>query len=143
MATTSERLYNTFGNEVELRALRGSLEYFLKNATISFPLPEASAEILAELVPKEVINSTELDVIKSKLINIGFEEKSANVMARVLFGVAEQEGKNPFDYFDENEDTLKFTAEAYTAINILRPKGNQVGIATPVNNSQGLYGAFV
>ena len=139
----SERLFNTFGNEVELGALRSSLDIFLKNATINFPLPDASSEILEGLIPDRAINPPELDIIKSKLINIGFKIKSANVMAQVLLGIAEQEGVDPFDYFEENERTLKFTADAYTAMNILRPKGNQVGIGTPTNNRRGQFSQLI
>jgi len=141
--TASERLYNTFGNEVELRNLRSSLDYFLENSTISFPLPEASSEILKGLLPDTPINPAQLDIIKAKLVSIGFKDKSANVMAQVLFGIAEQEGVDPFDYFDVNERTVKFTADAYTAMNILRPKGNQVGIATPTNNRRGSNAALI
>ena len=42
----STSLYTTFGNEVKYEIRNDTLVAFLENATIKFPLPEASSEIL-------------------------------------------------------------------------------------------------
>ena len=51
----STSLYETFGSEINYRFTAGKLEAYLDNASINFPLPEASSEILADLAKvKEV-----------------------------------------------------------------------------------------
>ena len=45
----SSSLYNTFGNELRYDVLQSTLAVFLENATIKFPLPQASSEILGDI----------------------------------------------------------------------------------------------
>ena len=42
----SSSLYDTFGNEISYEVRRGILTAFINDATINFPLPEASSEFL-------------------------------------------------------------------------------------------------
>jgi hypothetical protein len=46
----SESLYTTFGNEISYEIRRDKLVKFLENNTINFPLPEASLEILVNML---------------------------------------------------------------------------------------------
>ena len=48
---SSKSLYETFGNEVSYEQRRGKLVQFIENNTINFPLPEASIEILVNMIP--------------------------------------------------------------------------------------------
>ena len=59
---SSKSLYETFGNEVNYEVRRGKLVQFLKNNTINFPLPEASIDILVNMVPQDskVLTQTKL-----------------------------------------------------------------------------------
>ena len=50
---SSKSLYETFGNEINYEERRGKLVQFLENNTINFPLPEASIDILVEMVPQD------------------------------------------------------------------------------------------
>tara|TARA_Y100001937_G_C7125746_1_gene334827 strand:+ start:1331 stop:1765 length:435 start_codon:yes stop_codon:yes gene_type:complete len=133
----STSLYTTFGNEVKYEIRNDTLVAFLENATIKFPLPEASSEILAELaVPKDTaIDPASLSVISTKLVAIGFSELNANAMASVLIQVAKVQGVHPTTYFNMNNDTLKLTIDAFTAINAVRPAGNKIDLKTPLKNS--------
>ena len=45
----SASLYNTFGNEVQYKIAQDTLVAYIDNASIKFPLPEASSEILTEI----------------------------------------------------------------------------------------------
>ncbi len=134
----STSLYTTFGNEVKYELRNDTLVAYLENATIKFPLPEATSEILAELAaPKDTaINPESLSVITTKLKAIGFKELNANAMASVLIQVAKVQGVHPTTYFDMNGDTLKLTIDAFTAINAVRPAGNKIDLKTPLDNSR-------
>ena len=131
----STSLYTTFGNEISYEITQGVLTAYLKNATIDFPLPEASATLLAELIVDDTIEPQQLDVVYTKLQEIGFKQPNAKAMAQILLKVAKDQGVNPLTYFDNNDASLKFTQDAYKAMNLLRPIGNRIGLVKPKNNS--------
>lgn len=139
----SDKLYTTFGNELKYRYTQDTLEAYLENATIRFPLPEASADILGELAPIENVNPQELDLIKTKLVSIGFAEPKAVTMASVLIQVARSQNISPFEYFSSNEASLKLAIDSYTAINLLRPSGNRISITTPIKNNKSRYNQII
>jgi len=132
----TESLYLTFGNERKYRITQDTLVAYLENATIKFPLPEASSELLSELADTTSINPQELDTVKSRLISIGFGEPSAVTMASVLIQVAKTQGVSPMEYFSLNEASLKLAIDTYTTINALRPSGNRIGLTTPIENKR-------
>ena len=135
---TSTSLYNTFGNEVSYKIVQDTLVAYIDNASVKFPLPEASSEILAEIAaPKDSpIDPSTLSVIETKLQAIGFKKKNAIAMARVLIKVAEVQGIHPTSYFEMNENSLKLSVDAYAAINSFRPAGNKIDLKTPTLNSR-------
>lgn len=135
MSSTS--LYDTFGNEIRFDVLRTTLNTFLENATIKFPLPEATSEILGNLGEEDLaaINPDTLNTVRSNLEALGFQAANAKALSIVLIRVAEIQGVHPLEYFNLNESTLKLTKDAYTAINGLRPVGNRVGLAIVKKNS--------
>jgi hypothetical protein len=134
----STSLYNTFGNEIEYKVLQSTLVTFLENATIKFPLPEASSQILGDLATNsaESINGPMLEQVFLRLQKLGFKEANARALSVVLLKVAEQQNMSPIDFFSINEHTLNITKQAYDAINELRPNGNRVNLVTPKNNSK-------
>ena len=77
----SSSLYETFGSEINYKFTAGKLEAYLDNASVKFPLPEASSEILAELAKvKEIaIDPQKLDVIKKKLMHIKYDDKEISL----------------------------------------------------------------
>ena len=131
---TSTSLYDTFGNEIKTQITQDTLTFYLDNATVKFALPEASASLLAEFVPTENINPVELSAIESRLESIGFQKANARAMASILIKVSQTQGVSPFEYFNNNEATLKLAVDTYSAINALRPAGNKIGIAAPIIN---------
>ena len=134
----STSLYETFGSEINYKFTAGKLEAYLENASVKFPLPEASSQILADLAKlKEVaIDPVKLDVIKTKLIAIGFGKENANAMAKVLIQIANVQKLDPTAYFDMNADTLKLSVDAFEAMNAVRPAGNKVDIKESIDNSR-------
>jgi len=56
-------------------------------------------------------------------------------MGSILIKVAKQQGVSPLQYFDDNKSQLKLAVDSYEAMNALRPAGNRVGLATPIDNS--------
>jgi len=134
----STSLYNTFGNEVEYSVLESTLATFLENATIKFPLPQASSQILGDYVENSLdhIDGNMLEQINLRLQKIGFKKPNARALAVVLMRVAEQQNMSPIDFFSINENTLIITKQAYDAINALRPSGSRVNLVTPKNNSK-------
>tara|TARA_R110000772_G_scaffold92421_8_gene189224 strand:- start:680 stop:1114 length:435 start_codon:yes stop_codon:yes gene_type:complete len=134
----SASLYNTFGNEVQYKIAQDTLVAYIDNASIKFPLPEASSEILAEIAaPKDTpIDPSTLSVIETKLEAIGFKKSNARAMARVLIKVAEVQGLHPTTYFEMNQNSLKLTVDAYAAINAYRPAGNKIDLKQPTLNSR-------
>lgn len=140
---TGTSLYATFGNEVKLRVQRGTLEAYLENATIKFPLPEAASTILSDLTKPEAINPQYLEQVQSQLEHIGFQKPAARAMASVLIHVAHAEGVNPMQYFDLNAASLKLAVDTYKTINLIRPKGNQIGLAAPKRNTRTRPGRLI
>ena len=134
----SSSLYETFGSEINYKFTAGKLEAYLDNASVKFPLPEASSEILAELAKvKEIaIDPQKLDVIKTKLVAIGFSQSNANAMAKVLIQIAKVQNVDPTAYFDMNADTLKLSVDAFEAMNAIRPPGNKVDLKEPLDKSR-------
>tara|TARA_X000000950_G_scaffold261404_1_gene331627 strand:+ start:260 stop:694 length:435 start_codon:yes stop_codon:yes gene_type:complete len=134
----STSLYETFGSEINYKFTAGKLEAYLENASVKFPLPEASSKILADLakVKDVAIDPQKLDVIKTKLVAIGFGESNANAMAKVLIQIAKVQNLDPTAYFDMNADTLKLSVDAFEAMNAIRPAGNKVDIKESLENSR-------
>ena len=132
----SSSLYDTFGNEIEFKVLESTLSTFLKNATVKFPLPQASSQILGNYSEKSVqhLDGNMLEQINLRLEKLGFKKANARALSVVLMKVAEQQNMSPIDFFSINENTLIITKQAYDAINALRPSGNRVNLVTPKNN---------
>lgn len=144
MARVSANLYDTFGNEVKYGVTQDKLYNYLKNATIQFPLPEASSFILQSyLNPSESVDPVMLDQLYTRLVKIGFAEPAAKAMGSILIKVAKQQGVSPLQYFDDNKAQLKLATDSYEAMNALRPAGNRVGLATPVNNQKSRQAPFI
>jgi hypothetical protein len=134
----STSIYNTFGNDVSYKIVQDTLVAYIDNASIKFPLPEASSEILSQIAaPKDTpIDPSTLSVIQTKLQSIGFKKSNARAMSRVLIKVAEVQGLHPTTYFEMNQNSLKLTVDAYAAINAYRPAGNKIDLKTPTLNSR-------
>lgn len=133
----SSSLYNTFGNELRYDVLQSTLAVFLENATIKFPLPQASSEILGDIDGNlEVVNPEVLTQVKTRLVSIGYGEANANALSIVLLKVAENLNTSPLEFFSINENTLKITKDAYDAINAKRPVGNRINLVIPKVNSK-------
>jgi len=141
MSSTS--LYTTFGNEIRYDIQQNTLVAYLENSTIKFPLPEASSTLLSELVDVSQINPDEIDVVKARLVKIGFGIPNATAMAGVLISVAKTHGVSPLEYFELNEASLKLTEDAYKTINLLRPAGNRIGLSQRKQNKKSRYGAII
>lgn len=131
-------MYNTFGSDVSYKIVQDTLVAYIDNASVKFPLPEASSQILADIAaPKDTpIDPSTLSVIQTKLKSIGFKNQNAKAMARVLIKVAEVQGLHPTSYFEMNQNSLKLTVDAYAAINAYRPAGNKIDLKTPTLNSR-------
>lgn len=140
----SASLYDTFGNEVRYQATLNTLTAYLDEATIKFALPEASSTFLQELADESVpVDQAKLDVVRSRLIEIGFKEANAKAMASVLMQVARINNVDPLDYFEINEKSLKLALDTYEAINILRPAGNRIGLRKVQSNQQSRYSQLI
>lgn len=137
MSSTS--LYTTFGNEIKTAFTQNTLIAYVDNATIKFPLPEASVTELSQLVDYEAIDPTELQVVQTKLQSIGFGIPSARAMASILIQVAREQQVSAMEYFAVNEASLKLAVDTYKTINMLRPPGNRIGIAAAQDNSRSRY----
>ena len=137
MARVSANIYDTFGNEIKYSVTQNKLVTFLENATVQFPLPEASAFILQGFLnPADTVDPVMLDQVYTKLVSIGYGEPAAKAMGTVLIKVAKQQGVSPLQYFDDNQAQLKLAIDSYEAMNALRPAGNRVGLNTPINNQK-------
>jgi hypothetical protein len=140
----SSSLYNTFGNELRYDVLQSTLSVFLENATIKFPLPQASSEILGDIDGNlDVVNPEVLTQVKTRLIRIGYGEANANALSIVLIKVAENLNTSPLEFFSINENTLKITKDAYDAINARRPIGNRINLVMPKDNSKSPAGKLI
>ena len=135
----STSLYTTFGNEVKYQVTQGTLVAYLENATIKFPLPEASVDILENLADTRHINPVELDTITTRLQKIGFADAKAKTMASILIQVSQAEGVSPHDYFSTGDEALKLTVDTYEVMNTHRPAGNKIGLVSPVVNSKSRF----
>ncbi len=142
---TSRSLYDTFGNETKYQVVEDTLVAYLENATIKFPLPEASSEILSTLLTNKVefVNSDVLDQVEQKLIKSGFKAANAKAMSQVLMQVASAQNVSPLTYFSVNSDTLKLTVDTYNTINALRPIGNRINLVLPIRNSSSKYKSLI
>jgi hypothetical protein len=134
---SSSSLYETFGNEVKYQISQNTLIAYLENATVKFPIPEASTDILSKLFQDkdDPINPVLLEQIQQRLIKSGFKEANARAMADILIRVAAVERVNVMDYFEVNNNSLKLTVDTYEAINAMRPVGNRINLVRPLNNS--------
>ena len=133
----STSLYDTFGNEVKYQISQNTLIAYLENATVKFPIPEASTDILSKLFQDRdtSINPTLLEQVQQRLIKSGFKEANAKAMADILIRVAAVERVNVMDYFEVNNNSLKLTVDTYEAINAMRPVGNRINLVRPLTNS--------
>jgi len=130
-------LYETFGNEPDFEVRRGKLVQFLKNNTIYFPLPEASVEILTNMVSRLTnrgMDATKIDMVKNRLEDIGFNGPTANTLALALIKIADDQGVHPISYFELNQESIKLAENTYKALNTIRPKGNLVGLTVSKKN---------
>lgn len=144
MARVSANIYDTFGNEIKYGVTQDKLLNFLKNATIDFPLPEASAFILQSFLdPADTVDPVMLDQVFTKLVSIGYSEPAARAMGSVLIKVAKSQGINALQYFDDNQAQLTLAVDSYEAMNALRPAGNRVGLSTPINNQKSRQAPFI
>ena len=138
---SSSSLYETIGNEVKYQISQNTLIAYLENATVKFPIPEASTDILSKLFQDkdDPINPVLLEQIQQRLIKSGFKEANARAMADILIRVAAVERVNVMDYFEVNNNSLKLTVSTYEAINAMRPVGNRINLVRPLNNSATKY----
>jgi len=144
MARVSANIYDTFGNEIKYGVTQDKLKNFIKNSTVDFPLPEASAFILQQFLnPADTVDPVMLDQVYSKLVKIGYAEAAAKAMGTVLIKVARQQGVSPLQYFDDNNAQLKLAVDSYEAMNALRPAGNRVGLTSPINNQNSKQARFI
>ena len=137
--TGSSSMFETFGNEVKQRIDKSTLTTYLNNATVKFPLPEASSEILAKLGTSDVIKNNVdpylLEQVISKLVAAGFQEANARAMADVLMQTSKKQNISPLTYFAVNDDTVKLTTDTCEILNALMPPGNRINVAMPKKNS--------
>ncbi len=144
MARVSANIYDTFGNEIKYSVTQNKLVNFLENATVQFPLPEASAFILQSFLdPADTVDPVMLDQVYTKLVSIGYGEPAAKAMGTVLIKVAKQQGVSPLQYFDDNQAQLKLAIDSYEAMNALKPAGNRVGLNSPINNQKSRQAPFI
>ena len=131
-------LYETFGNEINFEIRKDKIVQFLKNNTVNFPLPEASVEILANMLGQENdgINADTYNIVFNRLTDIGFNKTTAKTLAVALIKISKQQGVHPISYFELNEESIKLAENTYRAINKIRPKGNLIGITVSQSNKK-------
>jgi hypothetical protein len=141
----STSLYNTFGNQIKYDVVADTLVAYLENATIKFPLPEASADILSKLTDPQSKNfdPAKYFMVNSKLVKLGFKKPKADALTDILMQVATAQNIDPLDYFSINTNTLNLTLDAYRAINNLRPAGSRVGVISPTQNSKSRVASLI
>jgi hypothetical protein len=141
----SSSLYTTFGNQIKYNIVEDTLVSYLENATIKFPLPEASADILGKLTDPQSRNfdPAKYFMVNSKLVKLGFKKPKADALTDILMQVATAQGVDPLDFFSVNVNTLNLTLDAYRAINNLRPTGNRVGLVLPTLNSRSRAASLI
>jgi len=131
-------LYETFGNEINFEIRKDKIVQFLKNNTVNFPLPEASVEILANMLGQENqgINPDTYNIVYNRLTDIGFNKTTAKTLAVALIKISKQQGVHPISYFELNEESIKLAENTYRAINKIRPKGNLIGVTVSQSNKK-------
>jgi len=131
-------LYETFGNEVDYEIRKSKIVKFLEDSTINFPIPEASVEILANMLGQENdgINTDTYNIVYNRLTDIGFNKTTAKTLAVALIKISKQQGVHPISYFELNEESIKLAENTYRAINKIRPKGNLIGITVSQSNKK-------
>jgi hypothetical protein len=141
----STSLYNTFGNQIKYDVIADTLVAYLENATIKFPLPEASADILSKLTDPQTKNfdPAKYFMVNSKLVKLGFKKPKADALTDILMQVAIAQNIDPLDYFSINTNTLNLTLDAYRAINNLRPAGSRVGVICPTQHSKSRVASLI
>jgi len=139
----SSSLYDTFGNELKYELSGSTLVAYLNEATIEFPLPEASSTILSTLRDEKykITNMPLLNMVQAKLEKAGFKKANASALAPVLMQVADAQSIDPLEFFEMNSNTLDLALDAYNAINALRPVGSRIGLFTSnVNTNSPVQG---
>lgn len=140
----SASLYDTFGNEISYDLRRGILTAYIEDATIDFPLPQASAELLERFSdPINTMNQQHLDMIKSKLEKIGFKKANAKALAPVLITVAKELNTDVLEFFKDSNSALELTTDAYKAINVQRPAGSRINVSAPTVNSKSKVASLI
>ena len=140
----SASLYDTFGNEISYDLRRGILTSYIEDATIDFPLPQASAELLERFSdPINTMNQQHLDMIKSKLEKIGFKKANAKALAPVLITVAKELNTDVLEFFEDSNSALELTTDAYKAINVQRPAGSRINVSAPTVNSKSKVASLI
>lgn len=140
----SASLYDTFGNEISYDLRRGILTAYIEDATIDFPLPQASAELLERFSdPIDTMNQQHLDMIKSKLEKIGFKKANAKALAPVLITVAKELNTDVLEFFEDSNSALELTTDAYKAINVQRPAGSRINVSAPTVNSKSKVASLI
>jgi hypothetical protein len=141
----SSSLFETFGAETQYEVRQGILRAFLDNGDRTFPLPEASAAILADLVttaPRR-FDPYLVDQVMTQLELSGFRRPVARAFAPVLLEIAQASNVSVFEYFDLNENTVKLVGDTIEAINQRRPAGSQLGLARPNKNQESRANSLV
>jgi len=140
----SASLYDTFGNEISYDLRRGILTAYIEDATIDFPLPQASSELLERFSdPINTMNQQQLDMIKSKLEKIGFKKANAKALAPVLITVAKELNTDVLEFFKDSNSALELTTDAYKAINVQRPAGSRINVSAPTVNSKSKVASLI
>lgn len=140
----SASLYDTFGNEISYDLRRGILTAYIEDATIDFPLPQASSELLERFSdPINTMNQQHLDMIKSKLEKIGFKKANAKALAPVLITVAKELNTDVLEFFKDSNSALELTTDAYKAINVQRPAGSRINVSAPTVNSKSKVASLI
>ena len=140
----SASLYDTFGNEISYDLRRGILTAYIEDATIDFPLPQASAELLERFSdPINTMNQQHLDMIKSKLEKIGFKKANAKALAPVFITVAKELNTDVLEFFEDSNSALELTTDAYKAINVQRPAGSRINVSAPTVNSKSKVASLI
>ena len=140
----SASLYDTFGNEISYDLRRGILTAYIEDATIDFPLPQASAELLERFSdPINTMNQQHLDMIKSKLEKIGFKKANAKALAPVLITVAKELNTDVLEFFEDSNSALELTTDAYKAINVQRPAASRINVSAPTVNSKSKVASLI
>jgi hypothetical protein len=141
----SSSLFETLGADTRFEVRQGILRAFLSNGNAAFPIPEASAQILAELsnVSPTYFDPYLVDQVMTQLELSGFRSAVAMAFAPVLLEIARVSGVSVFEYFNFNDNTVKLVSDTVDAINAYRPAGSQLGISAPNRNQESKLRSFV